>query len=179
MEFSTGCRGQEQEVIDLLAATFAASEGAEEGALIGDLARNLLLTTVDADIHVFTARDEPALIGAIIFSRLTYEQDDRTVFLLGPVGVATDRQGAGIGQELLAHGIAALRKIGVDVAVTYGDPKYYSKVGFRPITEEFARAPFKLKYPNGWLGQSLKDGKMTPLKGPSHCVEAFHRPEYW
>lgn len=179
MELSTGCRGQEQEVIDLLAATFAASEGAEEGALIGDLTRNLLVTTADADLHVFTARDELALIGAIIFSRLTYDQDDRTVFLLGPVGVATDRQGAGIGQKLLAHGIAALRKIGVDVAVTYGDPKYYSKVGFRPITEEFARAPFKLKYPKGWLGQSLKDGKMTPLIGPSHCVEAFHRPEYW
>ena len=179
MELSTGCKGKEQEVIDLLAATFAASEGAEEGALIGDLARNLLATTGDADILVFTAREERALIGAIIFSRLTYDQDGRTVFLLGPVGVATDRQGAGVGQRLLAHGIAALRKNGVDVAVTYGDPNYYSKVGFQPITEEFARAPFKLKYPNGWLGQSLKDGQMTPLNGPSRCVEAFHRPDYW
>ena len=179
MEFSTGCRGQEQEVIDLLAATFAASEGAEEGALIGDLARNLLVTTVDADIHVFTARDEPALIGAIIFSRLTYEQDDRIVFLLGPVGVATDRQGEGIGQRLLAHGLAAMQKKGVDFAVTYGDPNYYAKVGFRPISEEFARAPFKLKFPKGWLGQSLTEGKVTPLKGPSRCVEAFHRPDYW
>ncbi len=179
MELSTGCKGKEQEVIDLLAATFAVSEGAEEGALIGDLTRNLLVTTADSDIHVFTAREERALIGAIIFSRLTYDQDDRTVFLLGPVGVATNRQGAGIGQNLLGYGIAALRKNGVDVAVTYGDPNFYSKVGFRPITEKFARAPFKLKFPKGWLGQSLTDGKMTPLNGPSRCVEAFDSPDYW
>ncbi len=179
MELSTGCKGREQEVIELLAATFAASEGAEEGALIGELTRNLLITTAHADIHVFTAREERSLIGAIFFSRLTYDQDDRTVFLLGPVGVATDRQGAGVGQRLLAHGIAALRKKGVDLAVTYGDPGYYSKVGFRHITEEFARAPFKLKYPKGWLGQSLTDARMTPLNGSSRCVEAFRRPDYW
>ncbi|MDE0696754.1 MAG: N-acetyltransferase [Boseongicola sp.] len=179
MELSAGCKGKEQEVIDLLSAAFAASEGAEEGALIGDLVRNLLATTADADIHVFTVREERSLIGAIIFSRLTYDQDDRTVFLLGPVGVTTDRQGARIGQRLLTHGISALRKNGVDVAMTYGDPNYYSKVGFRPVTEEFARAPFKLKYPKGWLGQFLTDGKMTPLNGPSRCVEAFHRPDYW
>lgn len=179
MEMSNGFKGQEQEIIDLLAATFAASEGAEEGALIGDLARNLLATTADADIHVFTAREKRSLIGTIIFSRLTYEEDDRTVFVLGPVGVATHCQGRGIGQGLLAHGLAGLRKADVDVAVTYGDPNYYSKLGFRPITEEFARAPFKLKHPKGWLGQSLTDRKLKPLTGPSRCVEAFRRPDYW
>lgn len=179
MELSTEFKGKEQEIIDLFAATFAASEGAEEGALIGDLARNLLATTADAEINVVTACEERSLVGAIICSRLTYDQDDRIVFLLGPVGVATDRQGEGIGQRLLACGLTALQKKGVDFAVTYGDPNYYSKVGFRPITEEFARAPFNLKYPKGWLGQSLADGKMTPLKGPSRCVEAFHRPDYW
>ena len=179
MEMSNRFKGQEQEIIDLLAAAFAASEGADEGALIRDLSRNLLATTADADIHVFTARETRSLIGAIIFSRLTYEHDGRTVFLLGPVGVATDRQGRGTGQRLLTHGLACLRKSGVDVAVTYGDPKYYSRVGFRAITEEFAQAPFKLKYPKGWLGQSLTDRSLTPLTGPSRCVEAFHRPEFW
>ena len=179
MEISKGFKGREEEIIDLLAATFAASEGAEEGALIRDLTRNLLATTADADIHVFTAREKRSLVGAIIFSRLTYEEDDRTVFVSGPVGVATDRQGRGIGQRLLAHGLGGLRKSGVDVAVTYGDPKYYSKVGFRPISEEFARAPFKLKHPKGWLGQSLTDRELEPLAGPSRCVEAFHRPDYW
>lgn len=179
MEMSKGFKGQEEEIIDLLAATFAASEGAEEGALIRDLTRNLLATTADADIQVYTAREKRSLIGAIIFSRLTYDQDERAVFVLGPVGVATDRQGRGIGQGLLAHGLAGLRKSGVDVAVTYGDPNYYSRVGFRPITEELARAPFRLKHPKGWLGQSLTDRELEPLTGPSRCVEAFNRPDYW
>ncbi len=179
MEMSNGFKGQEEGIIDLLAATFAASEGAEEGALIRDLTRKLLETTADADVHVFTAREKRSLVGAIIFSRLTYEEDDRIVFVLGPVGVATDRQRRGIGQRLLTHGLASLRKCGVDVAVTYGDPNYYSKVGFRPITEGFARAPFKLKHPKGWLGQSLTDREFKPLAGPSRCVDAFHRPDYW
>ncbi len=179
MELSTGFKGKEQEIIDLLTAAFAESEGAEEGAQIGDLTLNLLDTTADADIHVFTASEERGLIGAVIFSRLTYDLDERTVFVLGPVAVAADRQGEGIGQRLLIHGLASLRKDGVEFAVTYGDPKYYSRVGFRPIAEEFARAPFKLKYPKGWLGKSLTDRNMTPLIGPSRCVEAFHRPDYW
>lgn len=147
--------------------------------LIGDLTRNLLVATAEADIHVVTAREERALVGAIVLSRLAFDQDDRTVFPLGPVGVATDRQGEGIGQMLLAHRIAALRNKGVDLAVTYGDPSCYSRVGFRPITEEFARAPFELKCPKGWLGQSLTDGKMTPLNGSSRHVEAFSRPDCW
>ncbi len=179
MEFSTGPGGREREIIDLLAATFTASDGAEEGALIGDLMRNLLVTTADADIQVYTAREERSVIGAAVFSRLTYDLDDRTVFVLGPVAVLTSRQGEGIGQRLLVHSLAELRKHGVDIAVTYGDPNFYSKVGFRPITEEFAEAPFKLKHPEGWLGQSLTDRKMTPLAGPSRCVEAFRRPDYW
>ena len=179
MEMSKGFKGQEEEIIDLLAATFAVSEGTEEGALIGDLTRNLLGMTSDADIQVYTAREKRSLVGAIIFSRLTYDQDDRTVFVLGPVGVETDCQGRGIGQRLIACGLSGLRKSGVDIAVTYGDPNYYSKVGFRPITEQFARAPFKLKHPQGWLGQSLTDRRLKPLTGPSRCVEAFHRPDFW
>lgn len=100
--------------------------------LIGDLTRNLLVATAEADIHVVTAREEQALVGAIVLSRLTFDQDDRTVFPLGPAGVATDRQGEGIGQMLLAHGIAALRNKGVELAVTYGDRVAILGRGFGP-----------------------------------------------
>jgi predicted N-acetyltransferase YhbS len=93
--------------------------------------------------------------------------------------VATDRQRQGIGQRLLRHGLASLRNAGVDIVMTYGDPRYYAKVGFRPISETDARAPFALKHPEGWLAQSLTDRAMTPLKGPSRCVEALNDPLFW
>ncbi|MCB1426971.1 MAG: hypothetical protein KDJ89_14950, partial [Notoacmeibacter sp.] len=89
MEFLNGTEGRQQAIIDLFAATFTASEGREEGALIGELVRNLLETTPDDDIHVFTASENGALAGAAIFTRLTYPQDARTVFILSPMAVAT------------------------------------------------------------------------------------------
>ena len=179
MEFLNGTEGRQQAIIDLFAATFTASEGREEGALIGELVRNLLETTPDDDIHVFTASENGALAGAAIFTRLTYPQDARTVFILSPMAVATVRQGEGIGQALIGHALSALRERGVDVAMTYGDPAFYGKVGFEPVSEDRARAPLPLSQPIGWIGQSLSGGPLTPLKGPGTCVAALNDPALW
>lgn len=179
MELSTAVKGREREIIDLFGATFTASEGAAEGALIGDLVRNLLGGTAAADLFVVTAEAAGAILGGIVFSRLTYDHDERTVFILAPVAVATARQGEGIGQRLIAHGLTVLRGAGVDIALTYGDPNYYAKVGFAPITQGFAPPPFALTHPEGWLGQSLTERPMTPLKGPSRCVAALNDSAFW
>jgi putative acetyltransferase len=179
MEISTEYKGREPGIIDLFTTTFTASEGEDEGALIGELVRNLLGGTADKDLFVFTAEEDGMIIAGIVFSRLSYEKDERTVFVLAPVAVAPDRQGRGIGQKLLTHGLAALRSAGIDIAVTYGDPNYYAKVGFIPISEADAPAPFPLKHPEGWLAQSLTNRAMAPLKGPSRCVDALDDPGFW
>lgn len=179
MEFLTGHQGREAEIIDLFTATFTASECEAEGALIGELVRNLLGGTAEKDLLVFTADEEDMIVGGIVFSRLRYEQDDRTVFVLAPVAVATDQQGKDIGQRLLIHGLASLRSAGVDIVMTYGDPNYYAKVGFMPIGEADAQAPFPLSRPEGWLAQSLTEGAMAPLNGPSRCVGALNDPVFW
>jgi len=179
MQFSTDTQGREEAIIELFRATFTVSEGAAEGTLIGDLVRHLLARTAEPDRFVFTAEAHGAIIGGILASRLTYAQDERTVFVLAPVAVATNQQGKGIGQRLLKQGLDALRSAGVDIAMTYGDPGYYAKVGFKPISEADAPAPFKLQQPEGWLAQSLTGRAMTPLKGPSRCVEALNDPVFW
>jgi putative acetyltransferase len=71
--------------------------------------RRLMAETPAEDLRVFIAWDDGALIGGIFFSRLAYEAVPRTVFVLAPVAVATDRQGQGIGQWLISHGLGALR----------------------------------------------------------------------
>lgn len=179
MDFSSEFAGFEQEIEDLCNSTFTDSEGSGEGALIGDLVRSLLRDTAPEDIHVFIAREGGDLVGAAIFTRLTYSQDPRVVFLLSPMAVATDRQGQGVGQRLLAHALASLRAKGVDVAVTYGDPAFYGKVGFAPLTESIARSPLPLSHPEGWIGQSLTSERLTALKGPSTCVAALDHPSFW
>ena len=179
MDFGSNGKGTDQEIIDLFIEAFTASEGTEEGQVVGGLARDLLATTDTKDLFVFTAIDAGRIVGAIVFSRLFYDEDERTVFVLAPVAVATARHGQGIGQTLIAHGLNALRQAHVDVAITYGDPNFYGKVGFQPIAQATASAPFTLNHPHGWLGQSLREQDLKPLKGPSRCVAALNDPAFW
>ena len=179
MEFFSEYKGNISEIVDLFKATFTASEGAKEGELIGGLADRLMEETPQEDLRVFTAWNNGELDGAIIFSRLTFEGDKRAVFVLGPVAVATQRQSQKIGQRLIAHGLEMLRQQGVDFAATYGDPRYYERVGFTAITEKDAPAPFPLQHPEGWLGQFLNNSPKMPLRGPSRCVAAFDDPTFW
>ena len=163
----------------LFKATFAASEGDDEGALIGALAHALLNDTPKTDLRVFLALDGPRLIGAVIFTRLCFAGDARRAFLLSPMAVATDRQGQGVGQALIAHALDALRAEGIDIAVTYGDPAFYGKLGFRPVSTETVPAPQPLSHPEGWIARSLTDAALTPLQGPATCANALNDPAYW
>ena len=179
MDYSTEYQTQADAIAALFTNTFTVSEGAEEGALIGALARRLIAETPAEDLRVFTAWEDGALVGGIFFTRLSYAGDPRTVFMMAPVAVATAQQGKGVGQRLIAHGLAALRQQGVDIVVTYGDPAFYGRVGFKAITESEVPAPFPLQHPEGWQVQSLDGAELVPLIGPPRCVEAFNDPVLW
>lgn len=179
MEFLNGSGGDEQRIVGLFEAVFTSSEGAEEGAAIGRLVRNLLRDTPSEDIYIFVGIDNADLAGGAIFSRLTYADDLRQVFILSPMAVATEWQGKGVGQALLNHALTALRMSGVDVVITYGDPAFYGKVGFVALREADAAPPLPLSLPEGWIGQSLKGAKLAPLQGASTCVSALRDPDFW
>jgi putative acetyltransferase len=179
VKLTTGFEGRAPDLVALFTDAFTASEGVAEGRLIGGLVRDLLAQTPAEDIRVVCAEEDGALVGAAIFTRLSYPEDARRAVLLSPLAVAPARQRRGIGQTLLAHALAALRAEGVEIALTYGDPAYYARAGFAPITEAHARAPRPLSLPHGWLGQSLAGGPMPMLRGPARCVPALNRPELW
>ena len=178
MKLSTYDKSEVEEIRRLFAKVFSDSEGQAEGLLIGRLAFDLIMNTDGQDIHGFIATENKQIIGCIIFTRLAFESIDNS-FILGPVAIHTSHQGKGIGQKLIKFGIDDLRKKGVELLFTYGDPDFYSKVGFSRITEKTARAPFKLTQPVGWLCQSLVGGEIKPIAGNSRCVEALRKPEYW
>jgi putative acetyltransferase len=179
MEVSSEYEAHAAAIGDLFVATFTASEGNDEGALIGQLARRLMTETPAQDLRAFTAWKRGELVGAILLSRLIYTGDKRTVFVLGPVAVATNLQNQGIGQKLISQGIEVLRQEGVELVVTYGDPSFYRRFGFKVISQDDFPAPFPLQQPEGWLGQSLNDAPLTPLKGPARCAPAFNDPAFW
>lgn len=179
MNFTTGLVSSKQALVELFAAAFTASEGQTEGTLVGDLVRELLTETPAQDIRVFCAELAGSAIGAAIFTRLTYPEDPHVVFLLSPMAVASASQGQGIGQALIAHALEMLRSEGIQIAITYGDPAFYGRVGFRPIREDQARPPLPLRLPHGWLGKSLIQAEMPDLHGPSICVSALNRSDVW
>ncbi|WP_084667949.1 GNAT family N-acetyltransferase [Nioella nitratireducens] len=177
--FSTNTAGRIEKIVHLFDSTFSDSEGPDAGAAIGALVQDIFARTPAEDLVTILALDGSQLSGAICFTRLAYDDEPRNVFLLSPVAVATTSQGTGVGQALLTHGLGQMRARGVDVVLTYGNPDYYGKVGFRPITEREAQAPLPLSQPEGWLGQSLTETLLTPLAGPSRCVAAFDQPDLW
>ena len=179
MDYSEDYAPHSTAIVKLFTTTFAASEGAEEGALIGVLARRLIAETPAEDLRVVTAWEKGALLGGIFFTRLTYADASRIVFMMAPVAVATERQGEGIGRRLITHGLDTLRQDGVNIAVTYGDPAFYGRVGFEPVAEADFPAPQPLQQPEGWIAQSLTDAPLTPLRRPVRCVTAFDDPAYW
>lgn len=166
-------------IVHLFTATFSDSEGKAEGKVIGELIENLITTTSPHDLFVFSAVDAEEVVGAVIFTRLKYPKDERSVFLLSPLAVATSLQGKGIGQKLVLYALENLRERGAHVVLTYGDINFYGKVGFEQISESHAQPPLRLSYPQGWLGRSLNHQLFTPVLGESRCADALNDQTYW
>lgn len=179
MNFSKEYFDQAGALVGLFEEAFAASDGPDEGQRIGVLVRELLEETPPEDRRVCTTWIAETLVGGVLFTRLFYQGDSRTVFLMAPVAVATAHQGVGIGQQLIQWGLDTIRREGADLVVTYGDPAFYGRVGFHSVSEEDLPAPQPLSQPLGWIAQSLCASPLTPVRGPARCVPAFDHPEFW
>jgi predicted N-acetyltransferase YhbS len=52
--------------------------------------------------------------------------------LLGPLVVAPDQQGAGLGKRLVRHGVDQVTADGWKLCLVVGSPDYYARFGFEP-----------------------------------------------
>ena len=178
MLYQSISRSDQPQVTGLFTAVFSASEGAEEGRLIGNLSGELAQAIDNQDILGFSSLEQNEMTGAIIFSRLYFEQDI-DVFMLAPVAVSTAHQGKGVGQALIRYGLEQMRQRTVEVVITYGDPAFYSRVGFAALSQDKIKPPLELSMPQGWLGLSLGKDPIPVIGERPRCVEAFNNPLYW
>ncbi|MBV1875267.1 MAG: N-acetyltransferase [Cycloclasticus sp.] len=178
MKFEIYKSGLAFEIKELFTSVFTNSEGQTEGELIGNLAFELQETTNPKDLFGFVAKDEHSIAGCIFFTRIEFNTQVNA-FILSPVAISTQDQNKGIGQKLINFGINSMKKNNVELLFTYGDPNYYAKVGFKHISENIAKAPLRLTYPEGWLGQSLVNEHIEPIYGNSTCVNALNNQQYW
>jgi putative acetyltransferase len=112
------------------------------------------------------AEDAGAVIGQVAFSPVTIDGADMGWFGLGPVAVTPDRQGQGIGGQLIEAGLAELRARNAAGCVLLGEPDYYRRFGFR--VDPVLRLP---GVPPGYF-QAL------PLAGPMASGTVAYHPVF-
>jgi len=178
MKFSEYNPSSIKEINQLFIKTFSDSEGESEGLAIGELVNEYMTITDAKDFYCFVATEDEQIVGCVFFTKLKFESDVKA-YILSPMATLTEYQGKGIGQKLINFGFNIIKENGVEIVVTYGDPDFYSRVGFKQITEEIIKAPLKLSYPEGWLGQSLVSDHIEAIADKPSCVKALDKPEMW
>lgn len=98
-----------------------------EGAIVDALRTHEALSL---SLVAETPADAPAIIGHIAFSPVKINGADRGWYGLGPVAVAPDYQGKGVGRTLIQHGLEELKAMGAQGCVVLGEPAYYTRAGF-------------------------------------------------
>ncbi len=178
MDFLEPDLSQKFEIISFFKRVFTESEGESEGLLIGNLVSEIIKTTQDSDLFVFTIIEQNKMLGCVIFSRVIFG-NNVNAFILSPMAILTNHQGKGLGQALIKYGLDKLISNDVELVLTYGDINFYSKAGFQKISNKKIRPPFELEYSQGWLGQSLSDKDLSSYAGKVVCVSSLNKKEYW
>jgi putative acetyltransferase len=88
------------------------------------------------------AEDDGAILGHIFFSRLWA---DRTGLYgaLAPLAVRPERQGQGLGSNLVRTSLECAREFGCQGLLVLGDPAYYGRFGFSADAAAQVIAPFR------------------------------------
>lgn len=175
MNFRILDSNSKDEVASLFTSVFSSSEGEQEGKLIGSLASTLATRIDNQEIICIGAYEVGTLIGAIFFTRLRFDEPI-AAYMLAPVAVSTAHQRQGTGQAMIRFGLGELKNRSARLIVTYGDPAFYSKVGFQALSENVIQAPLPLSMPEGWLGQPLSGEAIPILKSRPSCVQEFDNP---
>ncbi len=91
----------------------------------------------------FVMREGARLLGSVRFWPVILQSDSglAEALLLGPLAVAPEARGTGVGTGLLRHGIAAAHSAGHGAIFLIGDLAYYGRAGFRRVLPAHCRMP--------------------------------------
>jgi predicted N-acetyltransferase YhbS len=107
------------------------------------------------------------LAGTISFWPLAIGEAQTPALLLGPLAVHPDRQGLGIGLELMREGLARARAKGHGLVLLVGDEPYYSRVGFARLPQGLITLPGPVD-PARFLFLELRPGALSGVSGLAH-----------
>lgn len=80
------------------------------------------------------------VVGSVIGSRVSV--DGSPAVALAPLAVLPQHQGQGTGEQLVRRFIGEARSAGETLILVLGDPKYYSRFGFRAAADTGIVGPY-------------------------------------
>jgi len=117
------------------------------------------------------AVDSTGVVGHVVCSRAWL--DSAPVLGLGPLSVHPDHQGRGVGKALVHTVLGAADALDEPLVVLLGNPRYYSRFGFR-LADEYGIVPPVPQWRAHFQARPLT--AFTPaLKGKFVYAEPFDR----
>lgn len=124
------------------------------------------------------------LVGAIRYWPILVGETGHSALLLGPLAIAQDRAGKGIGRALMFKTLDLAAQLGHDLVLLVGDIDYYKRFGFVPATPHGFVMPGESR-PDRLQVAPLKDNVLGRIAGevrhlhsglPAIAVRAAKRP---
>lgn len=124
------------------------------------------------------------LVGAIRYWPILVGETGHPALLLGPLAIAQDRAGKGIGRALMFKTLDLAAQLGHDLVLLVGDVDYYKRFGFVPATPHGFVMPGESR-PDRLQVAPLKDNVLGRIAGevrhlhsglPAIAVKAARRP---
>ena len=125
------------------------------------------------DLSLVAERDGE-IVGHVLLSTADLETDHGAarVLLLSPLAVRPSAQGSGVARTLVEAALAAAEETPFGVVLLEGDPRLYSRFGFRPATPMGLERPSELIPDAGWQAYPL-GAYDASLRGRVSYPEAF------
>ncbi|HEY9610661.1 N-acetyltransferase [Allocoleopsis sp.] len=112
------------------------------------------------------ATEDGKVLGHILFSPIVIETRERMIpaLALAPLAVIPERQGEGIGRQLVQVGLSKCRELGHEIVVVLGHPDYYPRFGFKKASQFGVEAPFSVP-DEAFMVLELKPGVLSDVSG--------------
>lgn len=119
-------------LIELAFKTADISDGTEQNFYMSLKNSDRFIAELD-----LVAETHNKLIGHVMFSRFMISNKQNAPepsLLLAPVSVVDEYRGKGVGTALIKEGLARALQLGFKSTFVVGNPAYYSRFGFKPLS---------------------------------------------
>lgn len=153
-------RAESPEDIDAIRTVQLAAFGREMEAKLVDGLRGDVAPFIS-----MVAEIDDEIVGHVLFTPVALPgRTDIVILSLAPIAVLPDRQGEGIGSELVHEGLVMCEHEGIDGVVALGGRNFYPRFGFRPAADFGLRTNFPVMQQE-FLARELNKGAFDGAEG--------------